>query len=200
MLYSIIHPHTHVCPYREAITCTDCIPKPHIHMYVQNLWRTAFLLSLSFSHVTEKNLSPEILLSQPELWNTIHRSSWWRGNCCKIQLEVYGDRWRWIPLFVIPLSCSLSYKCTNMDSHSHTDTLPLARWITWNPPTIIQHPALNCMGIFQQAGFGLSGQRFTAERAASLALVGGGLLCRGIIRSHLIFISRWEIRDDKSVW
>lgn len=62
------------------------------------------------------------------------------------------------------------------------------------------YTARNCKGIFQQPGFGLSGQRFTAECAASLALVGGGLLCRGIICSHLIFISYWEIRDDKSIW
>lgn len=123
ILYSIIHPHMHncMCAHSDSpITCMDCIPKPHIHMYIQNLWRTAFLLSLSFSHITKKNVSPEILLLQPGLWNTIHRSSWWRGNCCKIQLEVYGDRWRWIPLSVIPLSSSLPHKCTNMDSHTRT--------------------------------------------------------------------------------
>lgn len=112
----------HVYPYRQSITCMDCIPKPHIHMYIQNLWRTAFLLSLSFSHISKKNVSPEILLLQPGLWNTIHRSSWWRGNCSKIQLEVYGDRWIWIPFSVIPLSCSLPYISTNMDSHGHTSS------------------------------------------------------------------------------
>lgn len=190
--YSSSYAELKACTYSQPNTCMDCIPKPTIHMYIENLWHTAFLPSLSFSHITKKNVSPEILLLQPGLCNTIHCSSWWRGNCCKIQLEVYGDRWRWIPLSVIPLSFSLPYKRTNMDSHTCQ--------VTWNPPTIIPHPAHNCKGIFQQPGFGLSGQRFTAECAASLSLVGGGLLCRGIIHSHLIFISYWEIRDDKSVW
>lgn len=190
-----------------SISTTACVPIQrayhmhglnskaiHPYVYKKSLTLSFFFFYLSFSHITKKNLSLEILLLQPGLWNTIHRSSWWRGNCCKIQLEVYGDGWRWIP------SLFLSAIQIWTHTHSHMDTLPLTLWVTWNPPTIIQRPAHNCEGIFQQAGFGLSGQRSTAECAASPALVGGGLLCRGIIRSHLIFISYWEIRDDKSVW
>lgn len=84
-------------------------------------------------------------------------------------------------------TCSLAHGHTSSSSPSYMKS-------THN------YTARNCKGIFQQPGFGLSGQRFTAECAASLALVGGGLLCRGIICSHLKFISYWEIRDDKSIW
>lgn len=109
-------------------------------------------------------------------------------------MEIDGDK---IPLSVIPLSYSLPYKCTNMDLHilvhGHTSFHTLSYMKI--------HPQLYSI-LLTTAGesfsrFHLSGQRFTAERAASPAMVRGGLLFRGIICSHLIFISYWEICGDK---
>ena len=204
--YSSSYAQLHVCPYWQPVTCADCIFQSHAYIYIQKSVTHSFSPLLVILTHNQKNLSPEILLSQPRLWNTIHRSSWWRGNCCKIQLEVYGDRWRWIPLSVIPLSYSLPYKCTKMDyAHTHTHTLAHGHTSSHSSELHEIHPQLDSSLLTTaresfSSQFGLSGQRFTAERAASLVLVGGGLLCRGIIRSHLIFISYWEIRDDKSVW
>lgn len=101
----------------------------------------------------------------------------------KIQHEAYGDRWIPLP----PLSPSLPL---------HMDTLPLTlRATTKIHPQ--SHSILRTSARESFSRFILSGQRFTAERTASPASAGGGLLFRGIIRSHLIFISCWEIRDDK---
>lgn len=128
-----------------------------------------FLVILT--HNLKKKCSLEILVLQPGLWNTIHCSSWWGGNCCNIQLEVYGDGWRWIALFVIPLTFSLPNKWTNMDSYTHTWTHLLSRSVASNPPTIIYRvPLTTAREYFRR--FGLSGQRFTAECATSLR--GGG--------------------------
>lgn len=104
ILYSIIHLHMHNCMRLQTALhmhglCTKSQNRTCI-LYIYKTSGSSFS-SLLFSHITKEIVSPEILLLQLQLWNTIQRSSWWRGNCCKIQLEVYGNRWRWIPLSVI---------------------------------------------------------------------------------------------------
>lgn len=83
-------------------------------------------------------------------------------------------------LSVIPLSHSRLCKGTNVDSHilthGHTSSHPHVDEI---------HPQLYSILLTSAresfSRFILSGQRFTAERTASPALAGGGLLFRGII-------------------
>lgn len=88
---------------------------------------------------------------------------------------------------IIPLSSS-SHGHTSSHSASATKIHPQS------------HSILRTSARESFSRFILSGQRFTAEHTASPASAGGGLLFRGIIRSHLIFISCWEIRDDKLFW
>lgn len=105
-------------------------------------------------------------------------------------MEIDGDK------CLSPSSPSLTLSRTNAQMWTHT-------WTHFLSPSELYeiHPQLYSILLTTAresfSRFILSGQRFTAERAASLALVGVGLLFRGIIRSHLIFISYWEIRDDK---
>ncbi|KAM7400915.1 hypothetical protein PAMA_005216 [Pampus argenteus] len=86
-------------------------------------------------------------------------------------------------------SGSLSFTPTSLlHNTTHKYGLTHSPSYTANPPTIIQHHAHNCKGIFQQPGFGLSGQRFTAECAASLALPVPDV--KEGAPSHLLHLSR----------
>lgn len=122
--------------WAQLYVCTQTATTPCINIYVQNLWHSFSPLLDILKHNQKKkpHVSPEILLSQLRFWNTIHRSSWWRTKCCKIQLEVYEDRWRGTPLSVIPLSSFLLHKRTHVDSHSHMDTRS-SRWPTYMKST-----------------------------------------------------------------
>lgn len=97
-------------------------------------------------------------------------------------------------------SPSLPSYCSShgVDSPAHTRTyfLSLCELCEIHP----QQPCASANARESFSRFILSGQRFTAEHAASPASAGGGLLFRGIICSHPIFISCWEIRDDKLFW
>lgn len=137
------------------VTCTDCISKAvsTYCMNIQNLWHTVLFCSLH-PHIK----SNEIILSQLELWSTIHCSSWWGSS----KMEVYRASLRETPLCIISLSllCHINARMRTRFPHSRC-----------NPLAIIQQSAHNCAGIFPQ----VSSQWAAIDRqGCSLSCLGGG--------------------------
>lgn len=198
-MHSIIYPHMHNC------MCDNTDSPSHVqtafpsHTYKEYVYTKTLTHSFSFLIVilTKKN-------------KALKSSSHSRGfgiqsiavhdeeaTAVKIQLEVYGDRWRQNTSLCHPsllLSAIQVHKYGLAHSRAWTHFLSHSELHEIHPQL---YSILLTIARESFSRFHLSGQRFTAERAASFVSVGGGLPFLGIIHSHLIFISYWEIRGDK---
>lgn len=125
-----------------------------------------------------KNVSLEISLWQLWLGNVIHHSSWWRGNCPKNPIggfiEINADK---------HLSSSSPYESKNVSGF----TLSSSHTLSFMKSTL--NYTASCS---KRQGCLFSSGRVRSQQAALhcgvrslLCRGGGGLLCRGIIRSTI---------------